>query len=504
MSVTLFLVATLFGLLGCIFYWLHRHFQYFEVRGIAYEKPNYILGNFNGIHRTRSFVEIYSKIYKKFKGTGPFCGFFWFQRPSAFILDTQLAKNILIKDFNNFVNRGFYTNAEDDPLTGQLFLLEGHRWRTMRNKLSPTFTSGKMKYMFPTVLHKAEELVRILSNDITQEPNVEIRDCMGRYTTDVIGTCAFGINVNCLQNPDDEFRQMNRRVFTDQRLGRLGFALLNSFPKFCRKIHMKSTPDHITDFYMTLVRQNIAHREKNNIRRNDFFDMLLDLKNNKLIKTVDGEDMSITVEEMAAQAFVFLVAGFETSSTTMGFALYELAQYDDIQQRVRDEITATLAKHNGEFTYECMKEMVYLEQVISETLRLYTVLPVLNRVCMEDYVVPGNPTYVIPKGMHVVIPSGAFHRSADLYPNPDEFNPDNFTPEKVAQRDGIEWLPFGEGPRNCIGMRFGQMQVRVGLALLLKNFKFSVCGKTPIPMTYNKKSFIVSSEHDIYLYVKKV
>lgn len=131
-------------------------------------------------------------------------------------------------------------------------------------------------------------------------------------------------------------------------------------------------------------------------------------------------------------------------------------------------------------------------------------VPVLNRECIEDYPVPGNPKFVIAKGMLVVIPAAAYHRDADIYPNPDTFDPDNFAPEKVAQRDNVEWLPFGEGPRNCIGMRFGLMQVRIGLALLLKNFKFSVCGKTPIPMTYNKMSFLVQSEHSICLYVEKV
>ncbi|XP_017468127.1 PREDICTED: probable cytochrome P450 6a21 [Rhagoletis zephyria] len=505
MSVTQILLAILLALLSYIAYWLRQRFMYWEVRGIAYEKPHYLLGNLDGIHTKRSFLEVWLTTYKKFKGTGPFCGFFWFQRPAAFILDTKLAKAILIKDFNNFVDRGFYTNPEDDPLTGQLFLLDGHRWRTMRNKLSPTFTSGKMKYMFPTVLRVGEEFVRVVAADIEKDAVLEIRDYLARFTTDVIGTCAFGIEVNSLKNPSDEFRVMGKRVFTDLRYGRIGLALIQSFPKMCQRLHIKSTPDHITDFYMGLVRENIEYREKNNIRRNDFFDMLLDLKNNKMLKTEDGQMMTnITVEEITAQAFVFLVAGFETSSTTMSFALYELAQHEDIQQRVRDEITAALERHNGEFTYDCMREMTYLNQVISETLRLYTVLPVLNRECMEEYAVPGNPKYVIAKGMQVVIPAAAYHRDPELYPNPNSFDPDNFSPEKVAHRDGVEWLPFGEGPRNCIGMRFGQMQARIGLALLLKNFKFSVDGKTPIPMTYDKVNFLVQSEHGICLYVEKI
>ena len=140
----------------------------------------------------------------------------------------------------------------------------------------------------------------------------------------------------------------------------------------------------------------------------------------------------------------------------------------------------------------------------SETLRLYTILPVLNRVTLSDYVVPGHPHLVIPKGMPIIIPSGALHRDERYYPNPLQFNPENFSPEQVAARRSVEWLPFGDGPRNCIGMRFGQMQARMGLVMLLRNFEFSVCSQTPIPMRYDKKLFFVSAEAGIPLTVKRV
>lgn len=123
---------------------------------------------------------------------------------------------------------------------------------------------------------------------------------------------------------------------------------------------------------------------------------------------------------------------------------------------------------------------------------------------MEDYVVPGNPKYVIKKNMQIFIPIGAIHRDERYYPNPNSFNPDNFSAEKVAERDSVLHLPFGEGPRNCIGLRFGKMQTIVGLALLLKNFKFSVCDQTQIPLTYSKESFLISTNEGIYLKVTKL
>ncbi|XP_037951051.1 cytochrome P450 6a9-like [Teleopsis dalmanni] len=505
MPVFSFLLYVIVGLVTYLLFLLKKRLSYWQSRGIPCEEPNWFLGNITGIQTSRCFADIWISYYKKFKGTGPFAGFYWFQKPAVFVLDTKLAKNILIKDFNKFVDRGFYSNPKDDPLTGEIFLLEGHKWRVMRNKLSPTFTSGKMKFMFPTVIEVGKEFINVFEDMVKQSSLIEVKDVLARFTVDVIGTCAFGINCCSLRDPKAEFLAMGRKSLVEFRHGPLGVAFLNSFPNLARKLHMKQTLPDVEEFFLRIVRETVEHREKNNIRRNDFMDMLIELKNNKLMKSEDGEMLiNLTLEEVAAQAFVFLIAGFETSSTTMGFALYELAQHEDIQQMAREEVLAILEKHNQKLTYDCMREMKYLDQIISETLRLYTVLPVLNRDCVEDYEVPGNPKYVIKKGMPILIPAGAIHRDADYYPNPDIFDPENFSTEKVQQRDSIEYLPFGEGPRNCIGMRFGQMQTRIGLSLLLKNFKFTVCPETQIPLKFDKKSYLINSESGIYLQVEHI
>lgn len=131
-------------------------------------------------------------------------------------------------------------------------------------------------------------------------------------------------------------------------------------------------------------------------------------------------------------------------------------------------------------------------------------MSLIIRLALEDYMVPGYPNYIIKKGMNVLIPAGAMHRDERYYPQPDIFNPDHFLPEKVAARDSVLYLPFGEGPRNCVGLRFGKMQVMIALALLLKNFKFSTSKETSIPMVYDKKSFITTPAKGIYLKVQMI
>ncbi|XP_034652023.1 probable cytochrome P450 6a21 [Drosophila subobscura] len=503
-GVSTLLLTALVAIAGYLLLLWHRTRHYWQNLGIPCEEPHLLLGSLGGLRTERSFNDVWIHYYKKFRLSGPFAGFYWFQRPAVFVLEPSLAKLILIKDFNKFTDRGFFHNPEDDPLSGQLFLLDGHKWRSMRNKLSSTFTSGKMKYMCPTVVRVSHEFTDVFGQMVDKSPIVEVKELLARYTTDVIGTCAFGIDCSSLKDPEAEFRLMGRRALTEQRHGSFGIGFLNSFPRLSRKLHLKMTAEPIEQFFMRIVRETVKFREQNQIRRNDFMDQLIDLKNNQIIKSEAGDNINLTIEEIAAQAFVFFAAGFETSSTTMGFALYELAQHPEIQQRAREECQEVIQRYNGELTYESMKDLVYLDQVISETLRLYTVLPVLNRECLEDYVVPDNPKYVIKKGMPILIPAGPMHRDERFYPNPNVFNPDNFSAERVKSRDSVEWLPFGDGPRNCIGMRFGQMQARVGMAMLLKDFKFSVCDETTIPMTYNMESFLIASATGISLRVERV
>jgi len=248
----------------------------------------------------------------------------------------------------------------------------------------------------------------------------------------------------------------------------------------------------IIDFFKNLVEDTIKYREENNIKRNDFMDSLINLKNSP---------NGISFNDILGQCYVFFAAGYETSSSTMTFTLYELAQNQSIQTRVRNEINDILEKHNGELSYDSISEMTYLEQVINESLRLHTPAPVVIRIANKDYNVPDS-SYVIEKGTVVFLPYGQYHLDSDYYPNPELFDPERFNAQNATSRHPMAYLPFGDGPRNCIGMRFGKMESKIGLVLLLKNFKFSNCSKTQIPIELKWKSLAVLQPAKLWLNIE--
>ncbi|EDW74198.1 uncharacterized protein Dwil_GK21516 [Drosophila willistoni] len=499
------LILLLLGVVSLAVWWVHQQFNYWQRRGIPHDPPKIPAGNMVELMKTRHIADIFQRTYFKYKNKvdGPFVGFYFYFKRVALTVDINFVKTVLMKDFDKFHDRGIFHNERDDPLTCNLVGVEGQKWKSLRHKLTPTFTSGKMKHMFPTLLKVGDEMVQVFNSKITSDTQpLEITNLVARFTADVIGSCAFGLECNSLHNPEAEFVKMGNAAINERRHGRALDLFLFGAPKLAAKLRMKQLVQKVEDFYMNIIRDTVNYRVKNNVKRNDFMDMLIELKK----KYDEGnKEEGLSFNELAAQAFVFFLAGYETSSTTMGFALHELALNQDIQNRLRNEIDEVLAKNNGEFSYDSMREMKYLEKIIDETLRKHPVVGHLIRLATQRYVHPDNPKYYIEPGTGVIIPVKAIHHDPEFYPEPEKFIPERFDEDQVKQRPACTFLPFGEGPRNCIGLRFGRMQTTIGLAKLIHNFKFEVNPTlTSVPMKFKVENILLSAEGGITLNVSKV
>lgn len=286
MSLTLLhvLITCIVVLLTAVAYLFWRRMNYWRERGIPHDKPSYLYGSFRGLSKSYGFSEILRSMYQRYKGTGPFCGYYFFQRPAAMILDMGLVKNILMKDFSNFSDRGLFYNEQDDPLTGHLFFVDSSKWHVLHGKLSPTFSEYKVRGMFPLMCNGAQQLVQTLDALVQRNVNVEVKELMGRYATDVIGKCALGIECNSLKNPNAECRAIGRRIFTDRRHSPLVSGLIEGFPKLARKLRMAVIHEDIANFFVRLVRENMEYREKHNVRGNDLMNLMMELNKSKKLR----------------------------------------------------------------------------------------------------------------------------------------------------------------------------------------------------------------------------
>lgn len=184
-SVILLVLIPFFTILYAYFKY---SFGYWKSRGVVHDEPSIPYGNTKGFSTTVNQALFVKNVYDKYKPTGQkVAGLYFFSTPVAVLLDINLIKNVMVKDFAHFIDRGLYYNEKDDPISANLFSLDGGPWKKLRAKLSPTFTSGKMKFMFPTVVEVGERFRDCLTKVVQQHDELEMKDLLARFTTDVIG-----------------------------------------------------------------------------------------------------------------------------------------------------------------------------------------------------------------------------------------------------------------------------------------------------------------------------
>lgn len=348
-------------------------YSYWNRLGVPTATPSIPFGNLKDLVLLRkTFGTAVQDIYKEAKSKSyRHIGLYFWAKPIYMPIDPEIIKNILQKDFAHFMNRNLLRLDFDlDPLAAHLFNLDHEKWKVMRQKLSPTFTSGQLKAMFQTVADIGKNLEKFLK--LHKHESLDIKDVLARYTTDTIGSCAFGVECNSIEDPNADFRKHGRLIFEQTFWNALKSIAISTLPaKVTSALRIKFTNPHVENFFMSAVKDVINYRESNEVHRKDFMDLLIQIKNHGMLKGDEKNDFKVEVNspklnitDLAAHVFGIFIGGFETSSTTMTFALYELAQNQEIQNKLRSEINMVLAKHGGKVTYDAVMEMYYLQNVI--------------------------------------------------------------------------------------------------------------------------------------------
>lgn len=445
-----------------IYSWINHKSKYWDKNNVSNVPGTPILGNLSEFFTFKKCItDVLTDLYNKSKS--PILGIHIFHKPALIINEPELIKQILIKDFNYFSNRHTCSDPKSDALGGyNLFLVRNPIWKEMRTKLTPVFTSGKIKQMFQLISVIGKEMdSHIRRIPMEQSKNgtcVEIKEICSKYTTDVIASTAFGLKSNCLSDPDDDFRKNGKRLFDFSIKRAIEFASFFFLPEVVSLFKFKLFSAPTSVFLRSTINYVMGEREKSGEIRNDLIDVLVKLKNEDKNKKVSDDHLTFHGDILVAQAAVFFSAGFETTSATMAFGLYELAMQSHLQTRLKDEIKESLLKNNGDITYESVNEMEYLNMVVLEVLRMYPPLPFLDRICEPPvdgemgYSLKPFSNFVIPKKMPVLIPVYSIQRDANHFPDPDKFDPERFSSQNKHNIKPYTYMPFGLGPHNCIGI----------------------------------------------------
>ncbi|KAK9738441.1 Cytochrome P450 [Popillia japonica] len=410
--------------------------------------------------------------------SGPYFGIWVFHTPHFVAKDPEIIKQILVKDFKYFPDRTIASNEEADEIAANvLFIMKNPNWKALRSKMTPVFSSGKIKCMIPLMNSVAEELVGYLAKLSSQSDSIEIKEVCAKYATDVVTSCAFGIEGRSFEKEDGAWRSVGRDMFAFTFANGLRSTSYFFLPKLVDLFKIKFIPAHVSQFMIDAMKI---------LTDTDLIDILIKLQN----EDFDGYKFEGT--RVIAQAAQFFLAGFETTASTVSYTLYELCLNRSIQDKLVTEIKTTLQQH-GSVTYEAIQDMKYLHKVVQEILRKYPVLPFLDRTTMMDWKIPGTDI-TLEAGTPVYIPLFALHHDPKYFPNPEVFDPERFSEENINSRPCFTYIPFGGGPRNCVGERFGLISTKLALVHILSRFEVECSSETPVPIDFEPKTFVLASK----------
>lgn len=270
-------------------YFKYLRYDYWIKLGIRGPKPVPLLGNFYKAALGRmSVIENVDEVYNDWKHE-PYYGAYLGTNPVLMINSPELAKIILVKEFNTFPGRGMHVSENDDSLASNIFALDGHRWKVLRSHFTPIFTTGKLKRMVDLILESTDNFENYLNDEVKKNNIIDIREAAAKFTTDVIGSCAFGINTNSISNTESEFRKMGKKIFATDGISHFRRILRDFAPSLAR-ILLKILRPKFMNFFTDLVRDTIEYREKNNLNRGDLVDVLKAMKEKK-----DDMDISMLI-----------------------------------------------------------------------------------------------------------------------------------------------------------------------------------------------------------------
>jgi cytochrome P450 len=380
-----------------------------------------------------------------------------------FVSDPALVQKVLVDDADNFIKAPPMRRALEPALGQGILTAEGARWRLQRRVAAPVFRPANVNNFLPAML-EAARATRDRWCALPDGTHLEMTHEMMRVTFDIIlETMLSGrgdIDVAKCERSITDFLESTSWAII---LSAMKAPMWTPFPG-------KGKAERGQGYLRKMVRERVEERRRTGERRDDLLSLMLDAKDPE---TGDG----LNTEDIADNILTFIGAGHETTALALTWTFFLLSRHPDIEQRMLEEIATVTG--GADLTAEKVPELVYVRQVVQESMRIYPPVAMVVRQATANMDLGGEEIHA---GDNVFVPIYAIHRNKTLWPDPERFDPDRFIPEAVKARHRYAYLPFAAGPRICIGMGFSLLEAAAILGVLLPKVHLdSKPGFTPTP-----------------------
>lgn len=379
------------------------------------------------------------------------------------VMDPAAIRRVLLEKLDDYPKSIVTKNLLKPAIGESLFIAEGAHWRWQRRTAAPVFSHRNVMNLAPIMSDAAERSAARIAQAGPRA--VDVAEDMVRTTFDVIADVTFsgdgGFDADAVHRGIDAYIA---------EAGKISLFDILGFPDWVpRPGRLLSSRSAVSDIQRVADAAIEARRARGPKDVPDLLDLLL-----------EGEDPEtkrrMSTPELRDNLLTFIVAGHETTALTLAWSLYLCAFDQDVQDRARSEAQAVLQGRPA--TGEDVENLPFIRQIADEALRLYPPAGMISRTAMADDTLCGRE---VRAGDTVIIPIYALHRNHLLWDEPDAFRPDRFADRKAIAR--YAYLPFGDGPRVCIGASFALQEAVIVLATLLSRFRFMpVPGRAPEPV----------------------
>ncbi|KAI8146538.1 cytochrome P450 [Fennellomyces sp. T-0311] len=379
-------------------------------------------------------------------------------RPDA--VKSILMQNDLFPKADTSVKRRRGTLAGRLLLGPNILFTTGHQWKEQRKVVNPAFHRSIPVQIFGKHSQKMLDLI---------SPSTDIHELSQRWALDILGESAFGFHFNALNDQTNEWvTRYNFLVSSAQK------PLYFMFPSIERNFKNWIPERRKVHEELTLFLSKInAIAEQKRLELTDAQDGEKDLLTLMIQAEIEGQGR-LSDEELQSNLCVFFLAGHETTAAAISFIVYHLAVNPDIQERARQEAIRVFGDGSDILpTLEQTRDLPYINMIIKEALRVHPpAVSTVARLATRDTELSG---VFIPKGTKVTLDLYELHHNPTVWKNPDVFDPERFAPGGEAEQiDGMPWIPFSNGARQCIGMNFSLVEQRVLLPMLLRKYEWSL------------------------------
>ncbi|KAK9305476.1 hypothetical protein QLX08_003495 [Tetragonisca angustula] len=490
--------ALLAGAFSLLCFYLYQKHNYWKKNGIPTVKGCVpLLGHMLPmITKRMNFSEFIHLGYEEHKDHS-MVGIYKGTRPVLIVRDPNLVKTVLQSNFSNFHENGLKIVPEADPLLSKNpFFCYGETWSTGRKRLTYAFSNVRLKILFAAVSGVCKKFEDFLNKRLktSNKYEVDMKTLFLRFTGEVVANAGLGIEGHCFE--DDAGASAFHKLVGNTFAESLGSMIAFHYPGINRLLKLSFLPKSMDRFFRKIVSENLKIRRNASTPRNDFLQLMIDME--KTGEVIDEENVT-------AHAVSFYVDGTETSSVTLNFIGHNLATHPEIQEKLRKEVRSTIEKHGG-LTFEALKDMTYMNQVINESQRLHSAIGFLHKTCTEEFELQGSDglTCRIKPGIEVDISVFGLHGDPKYWVNPDVFDPERFNDERKQTIEKMTFLPFGEGPRICVGMRMALLQMKACLATLMNNYKLELSPRTQVPLQMSPHYVMSEPIGGNWVYISKL